>query len=97
MTEDLDWQSRLAELRTTIDRIDQRILQLLNERMAMVTEIGRIKQEAGRAPFDPGREEVVYAMLCAANTGPLSETSLRAVYREILAASRELQERVAAP
>jgi chorismate mutase/prephenate dehydratase len=83
--------NRLAGLREAIDRIDQQMLQMLNERMQLAKEIGRIKMDAGSPPFDPSREEAIYSRLSRANSGPLSEDALRSIYREIMAASRVLQ------
>ena len=84
-------QNRLVGLRDAIDRIDQQMLRLLNERMELAKEIGRIKVDAGLPPFDPSREEAIYAWLSQANPGPLNDDALRSIYREILAASRVLQ------
>jgi chorismate mutase/prephenate dehydratase len=86
-----DLQKRLGELRNRIDQFDHQILQILNERMRLVQQIGRIKFEAGLPLFDPGREEAIYTRLCRENEGPLSDFSLRSIYREIMAASRVLQ------
>jgi chorismate mutase / prephenate dehydratase len=84
-------QKQLAGLRETIDRIDQQLLRLLNERMEQAKEIGRIKADVGSPSFDPSREEAIYARLSGGNPGPLSDDGLRSIYREILAASRVLQ------
>lgn len=81
----------LKGVREAIDRLDQDLLQLLNRRMELACEVGRIKAAKGLALFDPGREEIVYNRLTKANRGPLTEESLRAIYREIIAASRRLQ------
>ncbi len=82
----------LVEARRRIDELDLKILELLNQRMSWVQRIGRIKAERGMDTFDPGREEAVCRRLIQANKGPLSEASVRAIYREILAASRILQQ-----
>jgi chorismate mutase/prephenate dehydratase len=78
-------------LREGIDRVDVELLALLNERMRLCREVGRIKGEKGLELFDPGREESIYKRLSGLNSGPLPEGALRSVYREILAASRLLQ------
>ena len=91
MTVDNNLQNGLAGLRDAIDGIDQQMLRLLNERMELAKEIGRIKMDAGSPPFDPGREEAIYSRLSHANPGPLSDDALRSIYREIMAASRVLQ------
>ncbi|SMC22774.1 chorismate mutase [Desulfacinum hydrothermale DSM 13146] len=82
----------LEELRRGIDALDQEILDRLNRRMRLVEQIGRIKAEKGLDTFDPGREEAVCRRLVEASPGPLPAESVRAIYREILAASRKLQQ-----
>lgn len=81
----------LQRLRESIDRVDQDLLRMLNERMQLAKEVGRIKATKGLTLFDPGREQLIFQELTKANPGPLSEESLRCIYREILAASRLLQ------
>jgi chorismate mutase/prephenate dehydratase len=81
----------LKGIRQSIDKTDQQLLKLLNERMELVREVGRIKAANGLELFDPGREEIIYRRLSEANPGPLTHESLRSIYREILAASRLLQ------
>jgi chorismate mutase / prephenate dehydratase len=82
----------LKELREKIDRIDAGIVRLLNERAAVSVEIGRIKSEAGCDICDPSREETVYRNLMEQNGGILPESALREIFREIISASRALQE-----
>ena len=86
-----DREQSLAALRKAIDEIDQRMVRNLNERMKLVKEIGLIKLAQGLPSFDPSREEAVYARLSRNNEGPLNDSSLRSIYREIMAASRILQ------
>lgn len=81
----------LKPIREKIDELDVELLRLINERMQLVKEVGRIKAAGGLALFDPGREERIYDRLSKINPGPLTTTSLRAIYREILSASRLLQ------
>lgn len=78
-------------LRESIDRTDQQLLRLLNERMKIALEVGRIKASKGLELFDPAREELIYERLARLNPGPLTEEALRSIYREIIAASRLLQ------
>lgn len=82
----------LRELREKIDRLDAGIVRLLNERAAVSIEIGRIKCEAGCDIRDPSREEKIYRNLLEKNGGILPEGSLRNIFREIISASRALQE-----
>lgn len=82
---------RLSALREAIDRVDLELLQLFNKRMEFSQEVGRIKASNSLSLFVPGREELIIQRLLAANPGPLTEASMRAIYREIFAASRLLQ------
>lgn len=81
----------LQKLRDAIDGIDTDLLRLLNARMELALQVGRFKAEKGLPLFHPGREEVIFDRLNRINSGPLSEYSLRSIYREIFSASRILQ------
>lgn len=83
-----------GKFRDEIDRIDAEILRLLNRRMECAMEVGRIKLSKGIPLFHPEREQLVAQRLSELNTGPLSEESLRSIYREIFAASRLIQYRL---
>ena len=84
-------EEELKTLRQSIDQVDQDLLKLFNKRMELSLEVGRTKAAKGLSLFDPGREEAIYERLTKANSGPMTEESLRAIYREIFAASRLLQ------
>lgn len=77
----------LNDLRGKIDAVDREILRLLNERIALAGEVGRVKHAAGEEIFVPAREEQVFRRLLENNPGPLSERGLRTIYREIISAS----------
>ena len=49
--------SALRHLRTQIDKLDQQILKLVNERATLAGEIGRVKNDQGEEVFSPAREE----------------------------------------
>jgi chorismate mutase/prephenate dehydratase len=81
----------LQEIRTEIDEIDRSLLHLFNRRMTLSQRVGGIKASKGLSLFDPGREELIIEGLTRLNAGPVRPESLRAIYREIFAASRLLQ------
>jgi chorismate mutase/prephenate dehydratase len=81
----------LKSLRNHIDKLDLQILKLINERASLAAEIGKIKNDHGAEVFTPAREEEVYKNVLEANKGPLDETTIRAIYREIMSGSRALQ------
>jgi len=86
----------LEKIRDEIDGIDSHMLRLLNRRMELAIEVGRIKAFRGLQLFHPERERIVSQRLSKLNPGPLSEESLRSIYREIFAASRLIQHRLQA-
>jgi chorismate mutase/prephenate dehydratase len=86
--------AQLKALRAQIDKLDLQIVKLVNERAAVAGDIGRAKLEQGEDIFSPAREEEVYQNVVLANEkqkGPLDESTIRAVFREIMSGSRALQ------
>lgn len=81
----------LQEHRQAIDRLDRRIVELLNERTRHVLEIGAIKIKAGEEIYAPHRELAVLERVCKINQGPITNESLRAIYREIMSSALSLE------
>jgi len=84
--------SPLAQLREQIDRIDTQVLTLLNRRARLVTRIGHLKNRSQANVYVPSRERQIFARLAELNSGPLSNDAIRAIYREIISASRALEQ-----
>ena len=84
----------LEPVRSAIDGVDDRILDLLRERAELVGEVGRLKEKSGDSYYAPEREEALLRRLVAANRSKLPEASLRAVYREILSSMRALEQAI---
>ena len=51
--------STLDDLRRDIDRVDEVLVRLLNERARCVCEVGRLKKEGGLDVYQPEREKEV--------------------------------------
>jgi len=81
----------LARRRDLIDEIDLRLLDLLNERTAIVEEIGQIKQQLHLAVYEPKREEEVFRNLFRHNRGPLSPDAVKRIFERIIDEMRTLQ------
>ena len=79
------------ELRKRIDEIDGEVIRLLNERAKAALEIGKLKEEANAHIYAPAREKQIIEQICAINEGPLTNEALRAIYKEIISASRSLE------
>jgi chorismate mutase/prephenate dehydratase len=81
----------LQEHRQAIDKLDEEIIRLLNERTRHALEIGAIKLKAGEEIYAPHRELAVLDRLCRLNEGPVTNQSLRAIYREIMSSALSLE------
>ncbi len=86
-------QHQIEDARKEIDRLDDEILRLLNERSHQVITIGKAKRKA-----DPqgnlhtaGREAFIVERLVRQNPGPFPNAAIRPVYREIMSASLSLE------
>ena len=83
----------LSDYRKEIDRIDDEILCLLNERSKSVIEIGKLKKQkdADANLHTPAREAAIIDRLMRQSRGPFPTEAIRSVYREIMSASLSLE------
>lgn len=81
----------IPEHRKAIDKYDAQLVRLLNERTKHVLAIGEIKLKAGDEIYAPHRERAVLQRLCKLNEGPITNDSLRAIYREIMSSALSLE------
>ncbi len=81
----------LSDHRQAIDRLDAKIVRLLNERTRHVLAIGEIKLKAGEEIYAPHRERAVFDRVCGHNAGPITNDQLRAIYREIMSSALALE------
>jgi len=81
----------LKDLRDEIDALDDRIMECLNRRAALVIEVGRLKSAKKGEFHVPSREREIYDRLTANNRGPFPNEGLRSVFREIISASLALE------
>ncbi len=78
-------------LRGEIDRVDREILRLLGERADLAGRIGAVKEASGEATLDPARERDLLERMEREATGKFPRSGIRAVFREIVSASRAVQ------
>ncbi|KAG0162637.1 hypothetical protein DFQ30_001589 [Apophysomyces sp. BC1015] len=82
---------KLKPLRERIDEIDRQLIALLNQRAHVALEVGEVKKEYNAPVFRPEREQQVIARLQALSGGPLGGEHIAAIWREIMAAHRQLE------
>jgi chorismate mutase/prephenate dehydratase len=86
--------AELRRLRQKIDRLDRRIVELLNERADLAKAVGHEKTRLGRrAVRDRDREREVLLRVSMANDGPMPQADLLTIYRRLIAAARTLEAR----
>jgi chorismate mutase len=81
----------LDRFREQIDEIDRRLIDLFNERTAVVEQIGRVKTEMGLPIYEPKREDQVYENVIGHNKGPLNSEAARRLFERIIDEMRTLQ------
>lgn len=84
-------KTSLKTLREELRKKDREIAKLLNERAKLSIEVGKVKNFNGWEVYDPSQESKVYDHLRQINKGPLSNSALKDIFREIVSSSRALQ------
>lgn len=82
----------LKKIRAGIDALDDRIVDMLNERAALAQAIGHAKSGA---KYRPEREAQVLRRVASRNRGPLPAPALARLYTEIMSACRALEDGIA--
>ncbi|MFO7577881.1 MAG: prephenate dehydratase [Pelovirga sp.] len=82
---------KLQALREQIDRIDDQLLELLNQRARVVIEVGQVKERDDGLFYVPSREKKIYERLTGHNSGPFPNEAVRKVFREIISASLNME------
>jgi len=81
----------LEELRKKIDAIDERLVELINERAQVVVQIGKLKEAGSEPIYVPHREKAVLDKIAELNKGPLPDKTLQAIWRELMSGSFVLE------
>ena len=83
---------RINELRKSIDEIDEKILDLINQRLLLGKEIGNIKRKNNEQITDKARETAILKRLKDINKGHLRNDTLDHIFTQIISESREVQQ-----
>lgn len=79
----------LKRYREQIDRIDDELLKLFNQRAGLAQQIGRVKGNG--AILRPEREAQVLQRMAQVNQGPLSKQAVTQLFTEIMSQCRALE------
>jgi len=89
-----DFSRKLKKNRRELDLLDQKLLDLLNRRLRISLDIGKIKTEVGKKIYDAKREKEILDRLKRKNKGPLKERDLKKIFATIMRVSRKSQIRL---
>jgi chorismate mutase len=82
----------LEALRSTIDDLDRRILELLAERVRVVLSVGDYKRRNGLAVYDPERERRMLERLARMAPKPLDGDTVRRIFERLIDESRRIEQ-----
>ena len=88
MSEPIDTDPAVTQLREAITRTDLEILALVNRRVELVGELRERKHAMGYPMVDAGREEWLVNHLRDANAGPLSDDGVRALAERVISLTK---------
>ena len=80
--------SEMERLREAIDANDRAIVDAVNARLRLVSELWQLKRALQVDRLDPGREQTLREALAVSNTGPLSVEGLQRLIDELLALTK---------
>ena len=93
--ERIDAQAELNRLRDAIDRVDDVLVKLLNQRAKYAIEIGEIKGHLDLPIYAPEREKEVLRHVETASEGPLAGSAVRRLFERIIDESRRVEREAA--
>jgi len=82
----------LKKFRNEIDRLDKKILEILNQRAEIAKNVAKHKQAStNKTIFRPEREAQIIRKLRQLNNGPLTSKHVTTIYREIISSCLSLE------
>lgn len=87
----------LAKSREKIDKIDEEIVRLFQERMSVATDVAAYKRSTGKKVFDPQREDEKITTLRNMVDDDFNKMGIEDLFRQIMSISRKYQYQVLGP
>jgi chorismate mutase len=81
----------IADWRKKIDEIDEKLVELLNERARAACAIGEIKRVMQKPVYEPTRETEIFEHIRRINPGALPDRELMQVFERIIDVMRQIQ------
>ena len=86
-----DAEKDLVRLRDAIDRVDEVLVRLLNQRAKYAIEIGELKGHLGLPIYAPDREKQVLQHVEQTSSGPLEVAAMRRLFERIIDETRRVE------
>ena len=83
----------LELIRKQIDQVDQELVSLLEERMALVEQVVAFKKTSGKPVFDSKREEAIFEKVRSLIKNDQYQESIVSTFSDILKRSRDYQDK----
>ncbi|UOF94031.1 MAG: prephenate dehydratase [Bordetella sp.] len=96
MDDNLIFLDKLETLRSSIDKLDDQIINMLNVRAKLALDVGKLKQSISenKSVLHPDREAKIIERLKKKNHGPFPRTAVSSVWTEIISACRSLEQSI---
>ena len=78
-------------IRDEINRLDDELLKIFNQRASLALKIGEIKKERGLPVYDPDREKRIFQRMKSLNAGPLEDEAIVRLFERVIDESRRLE------
>ncbi|MCF7833492.1 MAG: chorismate mutase [Candidatus Marinimicrobia bacterium] len=78
----------MDKIRKKIDKLDEQLVKLLDERMGLAFELGKLKKSEGRDVLDTAREVEVFNKLQALPKETIRDDEIKELYEQIIRISR---------
>ena len=81
----------IDDIRREIDRLDDELLQIFNQRADLALKIGELKKEHNLPIYDPSREKKIFDKMKTDNPGPLDNAAIVRLFERVIDESRSLE------
>ena len=87
---------KLKKLRDKIDLIDDKLLNLIQSRADIASKIGELKATLDKKTsfYKPDRESKILKNILAKSEGPLADSKVRSIYKELISACLSIEETI---
>lgn len=82
----------ISDWRKRIDELDQKLVELLNERSRCAAEVGKLKRAAKIPLYQPERERGILERVERLNGGPLDNAALKRLFERIIDEARVVEQ-----